>query len=354
VCCALAALGCGIVLAGLPGRWFAGFVVLLVLPGYAVLRALDPAGKRPVAEVALFVLTFSTAAAILGGLALNFTPWGLERTSWALWALIVTLTASGVAAARGAALPAWRAGGNRWPRSWRARTVVVAMAVMAVTVTAAALAVAQTPVANRTVRGYTLLSVVPSRDNSRVLIRVVNEELDPTTYELRARANGRTIYSWRGIRLDPSAAWAITIDRNRGGFDSLLAFLLYRADSPKVYRHVFIQPYCPNDGAGRLACPTGAARTLAPTAPSNLRLAARRCGTQTLNWTRARDDLGLSNYVVWMRSRRNYRWQVVGRPTRASLTLHSTSGAFDWRLKARNIAGNLSPFARLVGARIQC
>src|SRR5437867_4006260 len=58
--------------------------LVLALPGYALLSAVfsgSPGLSAP--ERVLFTLGASAAIAVIGGLALNSTPWGLRADSWA-------------------------------------------------------------------------------------------------------------------------------------------------------------------------------------------------------------------------------------------------------------------------------
>lgn len=271
LCCAVGVAATAAVLSGVPGHAIAG-LVLFVLPGYTFFRALAAVAPLELPERALVVVTLSIAALLLGGLALNFTPWGLERTSWVLCLLAFTVIASAVAAVRASAEPTRLPSRRVWRRPWRLRPLGFLLAALSIAVTAASLAIAQTTVPNHNVRGYTLLSATPVANQSHVVARVVNEELSPAVYRLEARADGRVVRVWSPITLDPSASWHVAISRLRSPFRDRLSFLLYRSGEKNVYRHVFLQPYC---GGGRLVGSTCGARyeTVAPSAPSHLRIA---------------------------------------------------------------------------------
>src|SRR5438067_5670942 len=74
--------------------------LVLVLPGYALTSALFPGRSLGVPERLVFSLSLSLAIAILGGLALNLTPWGLGTDSWAVLVASITLVACAVALIR--------------------------------------------------------------------------------------------------------------------------------------------------------------------------------------------------------------------------------------------------------------
>jgi hypothetical protein len=352
ICCAVGVAATAAVHSGVPGHVIAG-LVLFVLPGYASIRALAAVAPLELPERAVVVVTLSIAAVLLGGLALNFTPWGLERTSWALYLLAFTVIASAVAAVRGSTEPTRRPSHRVWRRPWSLRPLGLLLAALAITVTAASLAIAQTTVPNHTVRGYTLLSATPVANQSRVVAQVVNEELSPAVYRLEARADGRVVRIWRRITLDPSASWHVAISRLRSPFRGRLAFHLYRSGEKNVYRRVFLEPYCRD---GRLIGSTCGARseTVPPSKPSALRVATD-CKSETLTWSRPHDNVRVTNYVVWRRSRTSYRWQLVGRPVTGELVISRPPvGLFDWRVRARDVSGNLSPMAYLLGTRVEC
>lgn len=51
----------------------------------------------------------------------------------------------------------------------------------------------------------------------------------------------------------------------------------------------------------------------------------------------------------------SYRWHLVGRPVTGELVISGPPvGVFDWRVRAQDVSGNLSPTAYLLGARVEC
>jgi len=80
-----------VLVALLPDSWvrtFFGLIFVLVLPGYVTVAALFPSRER-IDWIERIALTFGLSIAIvpLVGLALNFSPWGIE-----LWPILVALT----------------------------------------------------------------------------------------------------------------------------------------------------------------------------------------------------------------------------------------------------------------------
>jgi len=78
--------------------------LVLVLPGYAITMAVFAARPLDHATTILFSIGLSLTAAILGGLVLNWTPEGLQASSWTILLITMTLGAGAVALARRRAL----------------------------------------------------------------------------------------------------------------------------------------------------------------------------------------------------------------------------------------------------------
>ena len=83
--------------------------VVLLLPGYAIMSAALPASTLDRLERLTLSLGLSIAVTILGGLALNLAPAGLDRYSWSVLLTLVIVGSSSVAmlrrARRRAAIP---------------------------------------------------------------------------------------------------------------------------------------------------------------------------------------------------------------------------------------------------------
>src|SRR5215831_9505820 len=98
-----------------PGRILT-LPLVLVLPGYALTSALFPRRTLGVPEHLVFSLSLSMVIVILGGLALNWTPFGLRASSWAVLLGGITLGASVVAFVRrrgqSVSAPGWLRVGN--------------------------------------------------------------------------------------------------------------------------------------------------------------------------------------------------------------------------------------------------
>lgn len=78
-----------------------GFLLALVLPGYALSYAFNPSLPLGFVSRGFFTLGFSIIVEILGGLGLSLLPGGLQPISWAFFVSGVTLISSTIAIVRG-------------------------------------------------------------------------------------------------------------------------------------------------------------------------------------------------------------------------------------------------------------
>jgi len=94
-------------LSGTIARQALGIVVVLFLPGYAVVSALFP-GQGDIGGIERAVLSFamSIAALPLAGLVLNYTPWGIRLDPLVVCVGILTVTGVLIASKRRLDIPA--------------------------------------------------------------------------------------------------------------------------------------------------------------------------------------------------------------------------------------------------------
>lgn len=213
-------------------RVIPALVLVLVAPGYALREALFPRPDADGPERILLTLGLSVAAAALGGLALNLTPWGLRATPWAALLGGLTLAASAVAFARRRGQPA--AGPAR--RAPRLRLRDGLMFVLAALLVVVALREAQTEAIRRQSVGFTQLWVLPAgpADRAAVQLGVVSQEPALTRYRLRLEVDGRLVREWQSIALRPSEQWEQTIALPAGRGSEKVEALLYRLDAPET------------------------------------------------------------------------------------------------------------------------
>ena len=217
--------------------------LVLILPGYAITAALFPPRSLDTAERCLFSIGLSLAVAALLGLALHWTPWGLQASTW-----VIALSGTVL----GASTIAWMR--RRQDHALATSPVHMRLDVslrqglllgLAVLVTGAAIKLAQMPSPPDGVSGYTLLWMIPVDGETADHLRLgVNSmEFDTIAYRLQLIVDGQVMYEWPELRLAPGESWETTgkLQRDQVRPGSVEAHL-YRLDDPKtVYRHVKFQ-----------------------------------------------------------------------------------------------------------------
>jgi uncharacterized membrane protein len=232
---ALAAAGCAaIAVASVPVAVSAIFAVplVLVLPGYALLEALEArtigGGQR-----AVLVPALSIALDIAVALLVNFVPSGLTARSWAVALVVVVAVASIVAAARGTSgicLPR--------PVGLRPRRFDVVALVVAATILAGTVILVRTPLAAKQAQGYTILSLVRGKGSS-VVVDVKSGEQRKMRYRLVVGSEEHLLYRNRHLVLEPSSRTSVRISlRSRG---KPVSATLYRGSQKVVYRRVYLR-----------------------------------------------------------------------------------------------------------------
>lgn len=254
-----AAAGFGL---ALPGgapllRAVLGVYLVLVGPGLAFTTALLPPKQLGTAEHVLATVVTSIALAVIGGLVLDATPWGLQPVSWSVLLGGVTLVASLAALLRLQRLAGTGTSGSRGtgddghrrqslpsPRGLHVPTLRLALPLVALALLGLAIYVARIPAPAERYQGYTTLWLAPdgeqagTRTGARLGIQ--SGEFEPTSYRLEVRVNGQVAHVWPDLRLEPNQAWLAQLvlpDAGRAALE--VNALLYRADTPQtVYRQV--------------------------------------------------------------------------------------------------------------------
>lgn len=238
-----------------------GIYLVIVGPGLAFTTALLPVKQLGTAEHVLAALAASIALAVIGGLILDATPWGLQPISWS-----VILGGATVAVSFAALLRLRRTAGMNSGTEIKASTRVpagdsapatnsahlstlrMALPVVATVLLGLAIYVARVPAAAEAYQGYTTLWLAPDGEQAGsslavyrgARIGVQSEEFAPTSYRLVVRVNGQVANVWPELRLEPNQAWqAQLVLPEQKGTGMELEALLYRNDAPRiVYRQV--------------------------------------------------------------------------------------------------------------------
>jgi hypothetical protein len=210
-----------------------GLPLALLLPGYALIAAGAPGATLGPAERLTFSLGGSIALSVLGGFALNGTPWGLQAASWALLLGGLTLLACTIAfiRRRSITLDATAQG------QARLRLQDAGLFGLAALVAAGAFALAIGGAAQPPAEGFTQLWMLPNGDSLR--IGVQNMQARPMRYAAELMVGQRVVRRWDAVELPDGARWDTIEPLPAHTSGAAIELRLYRLDDPKtVYRRV--------------------------------------------------------------------------------------------------------------------
>jgi hypothetical protein len=221
--------------------------LVLVAPGYAVVAALFPRGSQDAAERWLLIPVASLVVAILSGLLLHVTPWGLQPASWGILLAAVTAVAGLLAFLR------HRRDGRAMSPSLRPGVSLGQGTLLAVAalVLGLALLLARTPAPPTGYVGYTMLWLAPQPRGEAPgwQLGIESAEFARLDYRLQLKIGEQMVYEWPSITLAPGEQWATDLAAlpdipQRGALEAIL----YRNDVPgEVYRKVAVRdPDRPN------------------------------------------------------------------------------------------------------------
>jgi uncharacterized membrane protein len=219
--------------------------LVLVLPGYALTAAMFPNRSIGVAERLVFSLGLSLAIVILGGLALNWTPFAFRTSSWAVLLAGITLSASAVALVRrrgqSVSAPGWLRVGNIGFTLRQGLLLGLAAAIVC-----GAIAVSIIGAERQPRPGFTQLWILPAAGaNAKNAVRlgVSNMEGAAMEYHLAVNMDGKVLKEWPAIDLNPNEKWEATLvlpPTGPAGVARVEADL-YRVEAPTtIYRHVVL------------------------------------------------------------------------------------------------------------------
>jgi len=230
--------------ANVPGRALT-LPLVLVLPVYALTSALFPRQVLGLPERVVFSLALSLGIVILGGLALNWAPFGLHTSSWSVLLSGITLIASAVALVR-------RRGQNISASAWL-RVVDVGLNFrqglllgLAAIVVCGAVAVSYLGAARQPFPGFTQLWILPADGGSAkntIRLGVSNMELTAMEYNLTVNMDGKVVKVWPSIYLKSNEKWETTLvlpQTTHTGTTRVEASLYQTRAPTKIYRHVVL------------------------------------------------------------------------------------------------------------------
>jgi uncharacterized membrane protein len=205
--------------------------LVLFLPGLLIGGGLFSTYRILSVELLVVAVAFSFAIAIVGGLLLAISPWGLATVSWVGYCAVVAIVAAAI----------WRRGRGAWwpkdlvvnesegspPRAWRGPTAAFAALLVAVAFAIASLATANDK------QAFTELTVASAGSSGAAALRisVVSHESQPVRYRLVLTNRGATVVQYLDIHLDPGQSWQQETTIPIRGLQEVVNVALYRADA---------------------------------------------------------------------------------------------------------------------------
>ncbi len=252
-----------------PGRILT-LPLVLVLPGYALMASVFPRRSLGAVECLVFSLGLSLVIVVLGGLVLNWTPFGLRASSWSLLLGSITLGACAVALARRRGLRTCHAERTRsisalfrTCHAERMRSISALYGLlrikgvgltfrqglllgMAVVIICGAIAISNIGAAQQPFPGFTQLWILPAggaNPKNAVRLGVSNMESTAMEYSLAVNVDGKVVKLWPSIDLKPSEKWEATLMLPQTAHIGAVRVevVLYRTNAPAmIYRHVVL------------------------------------------------------------------------------------------------------------------
>ncbi len=215
-----------------------------ILPGYAVTSAVFTKRALGFPEYLVFSLGLSLVILILGGLVLNYTPFGLRASSWTMLLGCFTLCACSIALARRQGQRVSTPGWLKFGRGELALHHWILLG-LAIAVICGAVIISIVGAERQPFPGFTQLWIIPAggAEKNAVHIGVNNLESSVIEYSLDVDVDGKVVKVWPAITLQPNEKWEVTLllsQISNAGTVKVEA-ILYRRDAPKtVFRHVML------------------------------------------------------------------------------------------------------------------
>jgi hypothetical protein len=195
-------------------RVLLALLLVVLAPGYSVMLAACPGPSIAGTERLVLSVGVSMALAVLGGLLLNWTPWGLRPESWVVLLSGVTLVAAVVAFAR-LRKPRTSARVNGRPARSHGRFGIgsVCLVTLAVTIVSATIFLARISADTPIEAGFSDLWMLPDEGAATQSVRlgVRSQEGTLTSYRLRLDVDGAPEASWDIVDLAPGEVWQSTV-----------------------------------------------------------------------------------------------------------------------------------------------
>lgn len=219
-----------------------GLLLVLVLPGYALMTALFTPQQLGWAERILLSCGASMALGIVGSLALHQSGVQLQAPYWIGLSIVVTV---------GAALSIWLMRRPQdlvaeAPLQVRLNSSHLVLLGLAVLVTSVAFTTTRSAATAAVYQGYTILWLTPQEGTTpqRLQLGVTSKELTATTYTVQIKVDDQLAQEWPQLQLAPHQNWQANLEMPVEQMtQSTVEVLLYRLDQPETpYRRVVLRP----------------------------------------------------------------------------------------------------------------
>jgi uncharacterized membrane protein len=257
--CAVAIIAPLVVLLGVTEpalRLAVGFPLVVLVPGYALMAATCPGPSVWGAERLALSIGTSLTVAVLTGLMLHWTPWGLQPVSWSVALGGVTLVAAActVIQWRWRSVPGGAAGAaGRAARTTNRRAAPVLhigvgsslLLASAALIVVGTVYLARLSATSRTAVGFTQVWMLPAGDASATTVRlgVNSNETTETQYILRLDVDGAPLQTWPSIVLGPGQTWEATAAiPAEAGAPMVAEARLYRVDGQAMTDEALSDP----------------------------------------------------------------------------------------------------------------
>jgi uncharacterized membrane protein len=216
---------------------FLAFLLVAVLPGYAISKALFVTSRPLPAEMLVFTPALSLAATALSAFSLH--AFGQQLAAGNLAVLLAATTTAGLLAAyfRRSRTGVLR----RYPAFIHFSPLQVVLLGSAAILAVTAVVIASDAAATRPAEPFTQLWILPPEVGSGGSFRVgaANHEGQAAVYDIQVLADGREITIFSSVVVEDGGTYETLLDAGEiGPFDRLEVFL-YHSNSPdQVYRQV--------------------------------------------------------------------------------------------------------------------
>ncbi len=243
-------------------RIIIGLPFVLFFPGYTLAAALFPRKDDLEAiERAALSLGLSIAVVPLIGLALNYSPWGIRLNPILVFVTLFISLAAAAAFVRRRPLPDDEAFGvainiqlPRWSQVRLVdRLLAVGMVIALVALGVTAYFVATSRGSSESFTEFYVLgpggkaeaypTLMKVGENATVILGVINQEGEDTTYQVAVRIDGENMDSIGNLSLADDERWEerVAIVPTHAGDDQKVEFLLYKDGGSEPYRSLHLR-----------------------------------------------------------------------------------------------------------------